>query len=73
MDDRWMITEDRDFIIDVESIWSRIERRDIKPILRLFEKEGYYHNDSHWGNFILGDDGKTYMIDFWRSRISPKK
>ena len=73
MDDRWMISEDRNFIIDIESDWSKIEREKIKPILNILEKEWYKHNDEHWWNFLQWNDWKIYMIDFWMSKIYPKK
>lgn len=45
----------------------------LKPVLGLFQKKWYYHNDEHLWNFMEWKDGSTYMIDFGRSRIPKDK
>ena len=54
----------------IENLWHKYFIKDIKPLLNIFEKNGFKHNDEHWGNFMKTLDWKIYIIDFWRSKIT---
>ncbi|MDD4151363.1 MAG: hypothetical protein PHR68_02000 [Candidatus Gracilibacteria bacterium] len=58
-----------DFVFKLEGEWNKAEREKINPFLNIMKKEGYFHNDAHWGNYMMTNDGKIYMIDYGKSKI----
>ncbi len=69
----WKNQVDIDFMVDIERAGSNaIEGNpDIKWIEKLFLSRWFNHWDLHWWNIMQGDDGNLYIIDFWRSKITP--
>ena len=66
----WWNTGDRTFLIDLESEWTKLMRTEgVERAISLLRDTGYVHNDFHWWNAMITQDGTIYIIDFWRSRI----
>ena len=37
-----------------------------KKVVEYLEANGLPHNDLHWWNYMVWNDGKLYLIDFWK-------
>lgn len=69
----WWNTDDRHFLIDLESEWTKLMRNEgVEKVKNLLLQNGYIHWDYHWWNAMITPEWKIYLIDFWRSRIPPE-
>ena len=39
---------------------------DAQKVIEYLEQNGLSHNDLHWWNFMVWNNGRLYLIDFWK-------
>jgi len=52
--------------------WKKI-KAELKWFIDMIHKNWFYHRDLHEKNIIFWDDGKIYVIDFWKSFFKDPK
>ena len=71
-DKRFERQSEIDFIMDTEGWYTKEKTKWIYWLLHEMKKLWYDHGDDHFWNVMLWRNAKTYIIDFWRSIITPK-
>jgi hypothetical protein len=67
----WYKEKDKPYVAAFQRTWflNDFYKKEITPFNDILKNNWYYHNDIHWWNYMIWEDWKRYMIDFWNSEI----
>jgi len=67
----WYKEKDKTYVQEFIRSWltNDIYKNKITPFNDILKKNWFYHNDIHWWNYMIREDWKIIMIDFWNSEI----
>jgi len=67
----WYKEKNKPYVQEFIRSWftNDIYKNKITPFNDILKKNWFYHNDIHWWNYMIREDWKIIMIDFWNSEI----